>query len=110
MVDVIRQDAEHDVGNGLHDLAIRETEDASPLKVGVADFAAPYYDAAREFQDGVDPTNRRSGVNRIGDVLFGKSDFLAGERVGTQAVAAQVALGDGEGDLLSDLDVEIAGG
>lgn len=110
MVDVICQDVEHDIGDGLYDLAICQTEDASSLQIRVSDFAALDDNAAREFQDRIDLANRRCGVNRAGDVPLGKTDSLTAESVRAQAVAAQVALSHGEGDLLSDLHIEGASG
>ena len=110
VVDVVRENVQRDVGDGLDDVAVGQAGGACLLEVGVADFAALHHDAARELEDGVGLLGRGVGMTRVGDVFLREADFAADERVRAEAVAAQVALGDGKGDLLTDLGVETAAG
>src|SRR5271155_2564642 len=49
-------------------------------------------------------------MNRICNFLLGEPDFASDGRMRTQAVTAQIALGDSESELLADLGVENATG
>jgi hypothetical protein len=50
MVDVIREYVQDDIGDSLHDLAIRQAVNACALKVRIAGFAALNDDTASEFR------------------------------------------------------------
>src|SRR3989442_2375045 len=106
MVEVVHEDVECDVGDGLHDLAIGQAAYARAREVRVADFAALHDNASRQFQDRVCFRVSGLGVDGIRDLLLGKSDFAAQKNVCAQAVAAQIAFRDRETNLLLDLGTE----
>jgi hypothetical protein len=110
VVYVVREDVKRDVGDGLDDVAVGQAEGACLLEVGVADFAALQQDTAREFENSVGLLGRGPGMPRVSDIFLREADFATDERVGAEAVAAQVALGDSKGDLFTDLGVEAASG
>ena len=106
VVDVVQEYVEHDVGNGLYDFAIRQAGGARALEVRVFHFAALDDDASHEFQDRVCLARSGSGANSVGYVFLSEADLASDKRVRAQAIAAQVAFGDGEGDLLADPGIE----
>ncbi len=108
VVHVVREDVHHNVSDRFDDVAVGQTGCAHLLEVGVTDFAALHHNAARELEDRIGLISPGGGVAGVGDVLVCESDLAAEERVRAQAVAAQVALGDNERDLLADLGVEAA--
>ncbi len=110
VIDVVRKNVQRDVGDCLDDVAIGQASGPCPQEVGIADFTALHHDAAREFEDGVGLLGCGVGMTRVSDVFLGEADFAADERVRAEAVAAEVALSDGKGDLLTDLGVETAAG
>jgi hypothetical protein len=104
------EDVQRDVGDGLDNLAVAKSNGAGAREVSVSEFAALDDDAAREFEDGVALCGRSVSTTRVLDVPFGESDLTANERVRAQTIVAEVALGDGDRDLLADLAVEAATG
>lgn len=73
------------------------------LKVSVADFTTLHDNVACQFQNGIGLGNRCSSMARVSDFLFRKPRSATYERVRAQAVAAQVAASNGEGELLAEL-------
>ncbi|MEA3164622.1 MAG: hypothetical protein QOE88_2440 [Verrucomicrobiota bacterium] len=110
MVRVVREDVQRDVGDRLDDVAVGQTRGVCLLYVGIADLAALHYDVARELEDCVGLLGSGGSVARVVDVLLCQADLTSQKGVRAQAVAAHVALGDGEGDLFADLGVEAATG
>jgi hypothetical protein len=79
---------------------------ARALEVRVFHFAALDDDASHEFQNRVCLARSGSGANSVRYVFLSEADLVSDKRVGAQAIAAQVAFGDGEGDLLADPGIE----
>ena len=80
------------------------------IELGAADFAALHHDAAGEFEDRVGLLRRSAGMPRVRNVFLRETDLPADEGVRAETVAGEVALGDVQGDLLTDLGVEVAAG
>ena len=55
VVHVVRKDVHHNVSDRFDDVAVGQTGCACLIEVGVTDFAALHYNAARKLEDGVDP-------------------------------------------------------
>jgi len=103
VIQIVCKDVQSDIGDGLDDFAIRQAGGTCLLKVRVADFTTLHDNVACQFQNGIGLGNRCSSMARVCDFPFRKPRSGTDERVHAQAVAAQVAAGDGEGDLLPEL-------
>ena len=106
MVDIVRQDIERDVGHRLHDFRVGQVRSAGRLELVVAKFSALDDDAARESEDGGGSSVGRRGFAGGTDLACLQADFAAEIGVRTQAIAAVVHFGNGNGDLCAHLRIE----
>ena len=107
---VVLENVQCDVGDRLDDFAVAQTAGTGAREVCVGEFTTLDDDAAREFEDGIGSGVGRARANRVVDFSLIQSDFRSHRRVRTQAVRAQVALGDRQRELLANFFIEGSAG
>jgi hypothetical protein len=103
---IVLEDVQRDVGDRLDDFTVTQTDGTGAREIRVREFTTLNDDAAREFQDGIGPRVGRPRVNRVLDFSLIQPDFRSRGLVRTQAVSAQVALGDRQRELLANFFIE----
>src|ERR1700736_3897334 len=98
---VVLKDIQRDVGDRLDDFAVTQACNTGAREVRVGELPTLDDDAAREFQDGIGPRVGRPRANRVLDFSLIQPDFRSRGLVRTQAVSAQVALGDRQRESLA---------
>src|SRR6476646_635 len=81
MVHVVGEDIQRDVGHGLNDVSVGQAEGTRLLEIGIVDFAALHYQAARQFEDGVGLLCRSSGKTRVSDIFLGGRRIIKKKRL-----------------------------
>src|SRR2546423_10637116 len=102
MRDVVREDIQRNVGDRLHDLAIRQTRSPSALEVRVAYLATLNDDRSGEFQKRIGARIGGARADRICDLLRHQPRLLTEKRVSAHGVRAQVTLRHRKSDLLAE--------
>jgi len=102
-VGIVREDVQCDVLNDLDDFCVIQVGAASGMQVAVGEVPALERDGASEFERGVGFSVRCGEAARGEDIVSAESGLAAEQRVGAQAVAAAINLGDGERNLLAQL-------